>query len=137
MPRTFRYNFDWGRHGLLISLWSTLFNSFIYISMMFKSKAEAMLFVVMRMPLLLVWIKSIEIVDLTSFKSLLIFVTWVLALAINLLELLDPIGTMICFQDSSFMLILIFGFFWLSCLWSLEFLRLFLLIVWGIHLWFW
>ena len=42
--------------------------------MMFKLEAEVALFVVMRMSLLLAWIKSIEVVNLTPFKSLLIFV---------------------------------------------------------------
>ena len=114
MPRTFRYDFNWRRCRFMMLLWSISFNFFTYFSMIFKSEAEATLFVVMKMPLLSVQIKSIEIVNLTLFKSLLIFVAWALALAITLLELLDPIETMICFQNGPFIVILIFGLSFLT-----------------------
>ena len=85
--------------------------------MIFKLKATATLLVVMRTPLLLEQIKLTEILDFTSFKSLLMLKMWVLALIIILLMLFNPIETMICFLERLLVVILNLGLlFWFDVL---------------------
>ena len=73
------------------------------------SKPNVTLFVVIIIPLLLEWIKSVQISDLIPFSEQLIFDIYILDYAMNFSMLFELIGIIICFLDSSLVVMFTLG----------------------------
>ena len=89
------------------SITSTLL---MYFSIVFRSKEDATLLVVIVSSLLSAQIKSAMMSDLIFFRTLLILDIYLLDRTMNLLELTKLIGTNTCLFDSPFIIMLKFGF---------------------------
>ena len=106
----FIYNLDFERHRLLIKSESTFCMFLRYFSIVDKLRLFAGLFIVMTIPLFVLWMKSATMSNLVFFRHLLTLAMWVWAeLMINSVVCL-AIGMMTFFLDSSLVIMLILGF---------------------------
>ena len=136
MPKILRYDLDFESLGDMTSFKSVTLILLIYFSIILRSEVDMTLLVVIIKLLLLAQIKLAKTSDLISLRILLMLETYLLYKTMNLLELPELIGTIICFLDGSFVIMLILGLsffdtfntFWTSSIFFTERLEKFSLI---------
>ena len=136
MPKILRYDLDFESLGDMTSFKSVTLIFLIYFSIILRSEVDVTLLVVIIKLLLLAQIKLAKTSDLISLRILLMLETYLLYKTMNLLELPELIGTIICFLDGSFVIMLILGLsffdtfntFWTSSIFFTERLEKFSLI---------
>lgn len=109
MPKILRYDLDFESLGDMTSFKSVTLILLIYFSIILRSEVDMTLLVVIIKLLLLAQIKLAKTSDLISLRILLMLETYLLYKTMNLLELPELIGTIICFLDGSFVIMLILG----------------------------
>ena len=106
----FKYDLDYGNLGDSTCSVLTYTELLTYFSIAWRSNRLAILLVVMIIPLFSTWIKSATMFNLMFFRTLLMFMTWVLESLMKLLVLLMFMGTMTYFCNGLLVVMLIFGF---------------------------
>ena len=100
---------DWDNHGTSTLLASIQLVLLTYFLMVWRSRGQITLFVIIVISDYSWWIKLIMISDLMFFKALFKLVIWLLLFFIKLVLLSLFIGTMTCFLDGPFIVMIILG----------------------------
>ena len=106
----FKYNLDWESLGDLTSFELMQFVPLMYCLIVCRSKGVVTLLVTIMILAASEWMKSTIMSDLIFFRVLFIFEMWVLLSSIKFFLLSPLIGTITCFLDKPFIVILIWDF---------------------------